>query len=48
MLQIYREAQKESPGVIFEIEEEYRENTGKKINVLRSDNEEEYASDPFL
>ena len=39
---------KESPKIVCGVEEEYRESTGRKIKVLRSDNRGEYKNDLFL
>ena len=48
MLGIYHEAQGGSPRIICGVEEEFREKHERKIKVLRSDNGDEYKSDPFL
>ena len=48
MLGIYHEAQRGSPRIIYGVEEDLEKSTGRKVKVLRSDNEGEYKSDPFL
>jgi len=45
MLGIYHDAQRGSPEVVCEVEEEDRESTKRKIKILHSDNGE---SIPFL
>ena len=45
---IYHNAQRVSPRIVCGVEEEYGENTGRRIKVLRSDNRDEYKNDPFL
>ena len=48
MFGIYHEAQRESPKIICEVEEEFGEKYGKENQGLRLDNGGEYKSDPFL
>jgi len=47
-LGIYHETQRGSLGVVCGVEKNMEKNTRRKIKVFRSDNGEEYTSDPFL
>jgi len=48
LLGVHHETQRESPKFICGVEEAYEKHTGRKINILHSDNGSEYISDPFL
>ena len=48
MLGIYHEAQRRSSRIVCEVKKNMEKSTGRKIKMLRSDNEGEYKNDPFL